>query len=280
MAYSHLVCPLDGAPLTTVAGSLHCANGHQFDIGKPGYVNLLPVQAKRSRAPGDSKAMIDARHAFLNGGAYDGISTALNQRLRATVDAPVNVLDAGCGEGFYLKRLVTALGAQAGDFYGIDISRDAIRRAARGNDAATRHGQWLVANNTCPCVTPGHVDHLLCLFGFPAWPAFAAVLKPGGRVWLVESGRDHLRELRAVLYPDVRDKPLPSLGDAERAGFILQDHDCLCRQAVTLDRKQLGNLLVMTPHFYRAPKEGRDRALALDGLQVTVDVSLRVLATA
>lgn len=277
MAFSHLVCPLDGTPLTADARALACANGHSFDIGKPGYVNLLPVQAKRSRAPGDSKAMIDARHAFLASGAYDGISKALNQRLLSTVQGPVTVLDAGCGEGFYLKRLITTLGERAGDCYGIDISRDAIRRAARGNDPATTHAQWLVANNTCPCIAANQVDHLLCLFGFPAWPAFATVLKPGGHVWLVEAGKDHLRELRAVLYPDVRDKPLPSLACAEQAGLALQGEETLCRQSITLDKAALGNLLVMTPHFYRAPKDGRDAALALEGLEVTADVSLRVL---
>ena len=277
MAFSYLVCPLDGLPLSGDT-TLACGNGHSFDVGKPGYLNLLPVQAKRSRSPGDSKAMIEARHAFLHSSAYDGISDALNQRLLTTVANPINVLDAGCGEGFYLKRLIAALGANAGDCYGIDISRDAIRQAARGTDAATRHAQWLVANNTCPCVSPGHVDHLLCLFGFPAWPAFAEALKDSGTVWLVEAGKDHLRELRAVLYPDVRDKALPSLDDALGNGFVLREHSTLCRNIVSLSKAQLDNLLLMTPHFYRAPKAGREAAQALDGLDVTVDVSLRVLA--
>jgi 23S rRNA (guanine745-N1)-methyltransferase len=48
-----LICPLCHSPLAFTARSWCCENRHQFDQAKEGYVNLLPVQHKRSREPGD-----------------------------------------------------------------------------------------------------------------------------------------------------------------------------------------------------------------------------------
>src|SRR5690554_7060145 len=55
---------------TRRSSDLICPNRHSFDIARQGYVNLLPVQQKRSRHPGDSKAMVVARSRFLNSGIY------------------------------------------------------------------------------------------------------------------------------------------------------------------------------------------------------------------
>ena len=59
-------CPLCHQPLTQANNSFVCPGRHQFDVAKEGYVNLLPVQHKRSRDPGDSAEMMQARRAFLD----------------------------------------------------------------------------------------------------------------------------------------------------------------------------------------------------------------------
>ena len=64
MSYS---CPLCHAPLARRDNSFICPQRHQFDLAKEGYVNLLPVQFKRSRDPGDSAEMMQARREFLGG---------------------------------------------------------------------------------------------------------------------------------------------------------------------------------------------------------------------
>ncbi len=58
-------CPLCHQPLTQINNSVICPQRHQFDVAKEGYINLLPVQHKRSRDPGDSAEMMQARRAFL-----------------------------------------------------------------------------------------------------------------------------------------------------------------------------------------------------------------------
>ena len=64
----NLACPLDGKRLQQDDSSLVCENGHSYDIARQGYVNLLPVQLKRSKRPSDSKAMVLARREFLDSG--------------------------------------------------------------------------------------------------------------------------------------------------------------------------------------------------------------------
>jgi len=59
-------CPLCGEKLTGDS-TLKCTKGHCFDRAKEGYWHLLPVQSMRTKAPGDSKEMVAARRAFLNG---------------------------------------------------------------------------------------------------------------------------------------------------------------------------------------------------------------------
>ena len=57
-------CPLCNLALLKADSTLRCANNHSFDFAKEGYVNLLPVQQKNSKQPGDSLEMVQARRAF------------------------------------------------------------------------------------------------------------------------------------------------------------------------------------------------------------------------
>ncbi len=277
--FARLACPLDGEPLTLGERSLSCANGHSFDLARQGYVHLLPVQQKKSRAPGDSMAMVAARQRFLDAGHYAAIAAMLTDRMLAVMpdQGPATVLDAGCGEGYYLDRVHAALlaqGCQADvDLIGIDIAKPAVLAAARRSRAPT----WVVASNARPPMLPGTVDLLLCLFGFPNYPAFARVLRAGGRILLVDPGPDHLIELRELLYPQVRRSPPPSLQAAEQAGFELEDAQPLSFRTGALSRAALDDLLLMTPHLYRASAAGKTAVRTVDTLDLTVDVIFRQL---
>ena len=98
-------CPLCGGPLTGEQ-DLKCPSGHCFDRAREGYWHLLPVQSMRTKAPGDSKEMVAARRAFLNAGYYGIFGQAVGELcleygLPAGPEAPLHLLDAGCGEGWY-----------------------------------------------------------------------------------------------------------------------------------------------------------------------------------
>ena len=103
-------CPLCQSPLTT--GQVwHCPNNHRFDVSRRGYVNLLPVQKKGSKQPGDSKAMLTARQLFHHQQGYQPLMAKMAELLCAQVvdsaDKPFTLYDAGCGEGTYLHAPVT-----------------------------------------------------------------------------------------------------------------------------------------------------------------------------
>lgn len=79
-------CPLCHQPLTQINNSVICPQRHQFDVAKEGYINLLPVQHKRSRDPGDSAEMMQARRAFLDAGHYQPLRDAVINLLRERLD--------------------------------------------------------------------------------------------------------------------------------------------------------------------------------------------------
>jgi len=275
----NLACPLDGLPFGHYGKTLRCANGHSFDEARQGYLHLLPVQHKRSKEPGDSTAMVEARSRFLNAGFYRPISEQLNRlalHYLPSSSHPV-IADAGCGEGYYLDNLRQALLAQGGaataSLIGLDIAKPAVLAATRRNKQIT----WLVASNRNPCLLPHSVDMILCMFGFPDYAAFHRILKAEGVLLMVDAGPDHLLELRQVIYPEVRKSAPPPLDRAAQQGFALQESSELRYQTDALNREQIADLLVMTPHLYRATHEGKEAAARLETIRLTVDVLFRVL---
>lgn len=272
--FDALACPLDGDPLSQSGNSWRCEAGHSFDAARQGYVHLLPVQKKRSRDPGDSKDMVAARQRFLSAGHYEAISDALNQAVAGTLSAaraePVRILDAGCGEGYYTRRLGEALAAnQETAVLGLDISKWAVLAAAKQHKAL----RWVVGSNANLPVLSGSVDCVLCLFGFPVYGEFRRVLRPSGRVVQVDAGPDHLRELREIIYPELKPDRAPSESAPE--GFTATGTEAVTFKLELSGQSVIADLLAMTPHLYRAKAEGRARAEQLETLSVTVDVVVR-----
>ena len=285
LPFTALACPLDGAPLQRQAVSLRCPEGHCFDLAAQGYVNLLPVQNKRSRDPGDSKEMVAARRRFLEAGHYKPIADAVAQAVLAGAvpGRMLTCLDAGCGEGYYLRQLAAAAAAEARPLAlaGLDISKWAVQAAAKRDlqDARSQAGAsaapgttWIVGSNAGLPVLPATLDRVLCMFGFPVYPEFARVLRRGGELLQVAAGPDHLRELREVIYPTL--KPERPASRSAPPGFEHLGTDSLRFQIHVDGPAAIADLLAMTPHLYRATAEGRARAAALRALTMTVDVRL------
>lgn len=271
-ALEQLCCPLDQLPLTRHERSLMCANGHAYDIAKTGYVNLLPVHKKHSKDPGDSKEMVAARRDFLAKGYYDPIIS----EIIATLPQPLKqlktmrLLDAGCGEGHYLRQIVEQLTPSYDmDAVGLDISKWAITDASKRNKSI----DWIVGSNAHVPVTEKRFDWVMCAFGFPVFAEFARILAEQGWLLLVESGADHLIELRQILYPEIKPHRVTHLDGIE--GFALQ-HESDHRFSFTLESAEdIGRLLAMTPHIHKASYEGKQAALALQKIDLTADIKLR-----
>jgi 23S rRNA (guanine745-N1)-methyltransferase len=274
-AFQALACPLDGEPLQHSGSTWRCQAGHSFDIASQGYSHLLPVQHKRSRDPGDSKEMVAARRRFLDGGFYQPIAAAVSKAALADLPATqtASCLDAGCGEGYYLRHLAaTAAGnGQALALLGLDISKWAILSAAKQDPRPN----WVVGSNARLPVQARSIDRLLCLFGFPVHAEFARVLKPDGQLLQVDAGPDHLRELREIIYPTL--KPERTLDLQAPPGFAGLSSVSLRYSLELAGQETIADLLAMTPHLYRASAERRALAAQLTTLSVTVDVRLTVM---
>ncbi len=185
------------------------------------------------------------------------------------------IVDAGCGEGYYLEQLRAQLPASrlgAPTLIGFDISRSAVQAATR-RFAAT----WLVASNRNIPLAPASADCLLSLFGFPVFETFLALLKEGGTLLAVNAGPQHLIELREILYPSVRRSASMVAQQARAAGFTIGETSTLQFRTAPLGQLQVHQLLSMTPHLFRASRSGKERAAQLDNFSITVDVVFQLL---
>ncbi len=260
-----LLCPVCGKILEKTPGQYRCPNRHSFDIARQGHVNLLTVQQKHSKMPGDTVEQVTSRRAFLDGGFYGPIAECLTQTaLELGAEGPI--LDVGCGEGYYSSRLATAMGAE---LTGLDISKEAVRFAA----ARHKGHQWLCATAAHIPVADGAVGTLTSLFAVTLPEEFRRVLKKNGLLFQVLACQDHLLGLKNVIYPELklREKDsVPSL-----PGFQLVTSRPISFE-FTVEGQQVQNLLSMTPHVYRIGKEGAARLAATQTLTDTASCILNV----
>ena len=290
-ALDTLACPIDRLPLAAQPGGrggYRCERGPTYDVARDGHVNLLLVQHKSSRNPGDGKAMVAARRRVHAAGIYAPVADKLFEIVRGLAAAPrqasapaaLRIVDAGCGEGYYLRRLAEQAAASPDEatlhLAGVDISKWAIEAAARRSDPIS----WVVANNRYMPFTDGSVDLIVSMFGFPVWDGFKPVQAPGGRVLLADPGPDHLIELREVIYPTVKRGEPPSLKAATAAGYRVEQVVALRYTSDIAQASLLQDLVAMTPHASRMPLAGREALARLERLDVTFDVTLRLLQLA
>ena len=258
-------CSLCAQPLRREEKRYVCPQGHSFDIARQGYVNLLTVQQKHSLDPGDTRQQVLSRRAFLESGFYAPISEALNQ---AALDynAQGEILDVGCGEGYYSARLAAALGAP---LTGLDISKEAVRCAAGQYKAYA----WLCATAAHIPVPDGSVGTLSSLFALTLPGEFRRVLRKNGLFLQVLAAEDHLLGLKSIVYDVLTHKQkdtAPAL-----PGFALLESRQI-RFDFTAEGEQIQRLFAMTPHLFRIGKAGAQRLAEATVLRDTASCVLNV----
>ena len=267
-------------------GSLHPKQtAHPFDVARQGYVNLLPVQQKKSKAPGDSQQSIDARKRFLSAGHYQPLNDLICQKMAALLTAKkasleqkeklIKWLDIGCGEGYYTQAM-----AQTGMdvLIAADISKPAVVEMAKTSKALGRLWYQPVKDDSAtevikaaaiyPLVTSAahlplrahSINGISSIFS-PILPeAFNEVLSDEGYLIIAKPDIGHLATMREALFDDVRehdsDKFLQELAPYFK---LLQTHHISSR--LKLSAEELADLMTMTPYAYRARGEKRQALL-------------------
>jgi 23S rRNA (guanine745-N1)-methyltransferase len=287
---SILQCPVCRAALADDAAgkSWVCQNHHSFDAAKQGYVNLLLAHKKHSKEPGDNAEMIRSRREFLSAGFYQGLSTQLNHAITQDlitqdlagqpVTTPLAILDAGCGEGYYLERLQQHLQSVSPpphasiDYYGLDISKFAVRQACQRGQQIT----WLVGSSVDLPFLEASLDRILVVFAPVNFQEFARVLKPKAKLILVTPRINHLKSLRAIIYDVIRER--------HQAPVLAQGQDLfqLCQETAVTYTTELNNtsdimnLLAMTPYLWNIDLNTKAKIAALTQLTVEVDVGVSI----
>ncbi len=270
-----IICPLCQRPLIKQQRRWYCDNNHSFDIAKQGYTNLLPVQNKKSRSPGDDAEMVASRQRFLDKELYSNVAVALSKLASDYVKEyrlqHASIIDAGCGEGYYTEKIFRALTEQAisSDIVGVDISKYAVLAAARQHKAIA----WFVAKSQAIPVDHHCADILISLFAPIASEEFQRCLKSNGLLIIASTGKQHLIELRKIIYPQVKDEafnPQTALSDT----FTASDSIRIYHPIELADNKTIQDLLAMTPHYWRASPERKQLLAEIEQLSVTIDIQL------
>ncbi|MFW6183089.1 MAG: putative RNA methyltransferase [Chloroflexota bacterium] len=252
-----LRCPVCHRALRREERVYHCPSGHHFDVARQGYVNLWLSGRGKRRLAGDERQMLEARRRFLEAGYYAPLSAALNHAILQSLSSlplkreTLAILDAGCGEGYYLGALARFLAQSDTEgaycFYGMDLSKDAARLAA----GRYKQAQFFVADvNERLLFADGTVDVLINLFAPRNQSEFRRVLGEQGRLFTVIPGPDHLQGIReAYSLLEIEADKEDRLREAFDNTFRLVTRQELCFER-RLDANALSDLISMTPNYW------------------------------
>ena len=263
-------CPLCHQPLSPQAASWRCENRHQFDRAKEGYVNLLPVQYKRSKQPGDSVDMMLARREFLDAGHYQPLQQKVCDIFaRVLNDGPVSLLDIGCGEGYYTHAVASRMQEKGlADVHALDVSKVAVRFGAK----RYHNVKFCVASSHRLPFTDRQFDAVLRIYAPCKAEELARVVKDRGYVLTVTPGPRHLIQFKALIYQQVKlhDETPEQLG-----GFTLVEQHSL-NYPMQLNSEESAALLQMTPFAWRARPEVWGVLATTTEFPVETDFTLRL----
>ena len=271
-----------------------CGRNHTYDISREGYVNLLLANQKNAKEPGDSKFMVDSRQDFLAKGYYDSLAEEINKVMMEFIAQAVvkarsegreeaeagagrdrNILDIGCGTGFYsgkLKESLTKKGfGERVRIYGIDISKPAVQKASKSFQGIN----FCIGSSFHLPYLDESLDIIFSIFSpFDSKEVFR-VLKPGGMILLTRPGESHLKELAELIYgrSELQGTPLDLSADIE----VSTVKNYRLKYEIHLkDNRDIMNLVSMTPYYWHLNAENKERLDGLREYKVSMDFQLSI----
>ena len=236
-------CPICQENLTLVETSLKCYNRHSFDLAKFGYVNLVP-QIKQSA--NYNKENFQNRQQILEAGFYQAILEDVSDLL-ASSETFTTVLDIGCGEGFYSRKLQESHSDKT--FYAFDISKDSVQIAAKSEPNWAVN--WFVGDLARLTIKDASMDILLDIFSPANYGEFRRVLSKNGILIKVIPTENHLKEIRQKIQDQLTKKDYSNQdikNHFQEHFTILSSKTASLTKTITAD--QLQSLLSMTPLLF------------------------------
>ena len=236
-------CPICQEDLTLVESSLKCSNRHSFDLAKFGYVNLAP----QIRQPANyDKENFQNRQQILEDGFYQTILEGISDLL-ATKSSAKTILDIGCGEGFYSRKLQESHSEKT--FYAFDISKDSVQIAAKSEPKWAVN--WFVGDLARLPIKNASMDILLDIFSPANYGEFRRVLSQNGILIKVIPTENHLKEIRQMVQDHLTKKDYSNQDIKEhfQEHFTIQSSQIASlTKPITPEQRQA--LLSMTPLLF------------------------------
>lgn len=248
---SAFACPICQENLTLVESSLKCSDRHSFDLAKFGYVNLAP-QIKQSA--NYDKENFQNRQQILEAGFYQAILEDISDLL-ATNPSAQTVLDIGCGEGFYSRKLQETHSNKI--FYAFDISKDSVQIAAKSEPNWAVN--WFVGDLARLPIKDASMDILLDIFSPANYGEFRRVLSKDGVLIKVIPTENHLKEIRQIVQDQLTKKDYSNQDIKEhfQEHFIIQSSQIASlTKPITAEQRQA--LLSMTPLLFHVDQSKID----------------------
>lgn len=244
-------CPICQENLTLLETNFKCCNRHSFDLAKFGYVNLAP-QIKQSA--NYDKENFQNRQQILEAGFYQAILDAVSDLL-ASSKTTTTILDIGCGEGFYSRKLQESHSEKT--FYAFDISKDSVQIAAKSEPNWAVN--WFVGDLAQLPIKDANMDILLDIFSPANYGEFRRVLSKDGILIKVIPTENHLKEIRQRVQDQLTNKEYSNQDIKEH----FQEHfSILSSQTASLTKtitaEQLQALLSMTPLLFHVDQSKID----------------------
>lgn len=259
-------CPICQENLTLLESSLKCCNRHSFDLAKFGYVNLAP-QIKQSA--NYDKENFQNRQQILEAGFYQAILEAISDLLASSKNAKT-ILDIGCGEGFYSRKLQKRHPDKT--FYAFDISKDSVQIAAKSE--ANWAVNWFVGDLARLPIKDASMDILLDIFSPANYGEFRRVLSKDGILIKVIPTENHLKEIRQKVQDQLTNKEYSNqdIKNHFQNNFtILSSKTASLTKPITAD--QLQALLSMTPLLFHIDQSKIDWSQLIE---ITIEAEILV----
>lgn len=244
-------CPICQADLKIDNNSLICINRHTFNISRKG-ITMLAMAMKDKVY---NQTLFKARKEVLNSGLYDQVFMAINKHIKSEASV---LLDAGTGEGTYLKQIKDAFPQLK--TVGLDLAKDGLEIASDYMDS-----NWLLADLANIPFKSNSIDIILNVLSPANYDEFERVLKEDGLLIKIVVNNDYLKEIRQSIAKDhhtnddvlnILDKRMEIISK-ERINYDLP---------ITSQLRE--SLFLMTPMTHNS----QDQSLAID--DITIDLEL------
>ena len=219
--------------------------------------------------------MVLSRVDFLSKGYYKILSDKINEMIAECLEKnnidKFNIMDLGCGEGYYLMNLKNYMDEKniKANYYGMDVSKEAVKYASKTNKDCV----WAVGNNFNIPAGDKSIDCILSVFSPIDINECNRILKDDGVFIRVLPRTNHLIQLRNIIYSEVHLNEKIYKASAEENEYVKESNVTF---DIELNKEEILSLLKMTPHYWKSTAENKEKLELYESLVITIDMRIGV----